>query len=282
MLPNLFSVYERLLLIRPYTIPSILALGAFAHIFMNNAIIPNLLLLDLISLVGAWGSLIYVVEYSHKLTDGRGHTPIIYPFVFFMIFVLTAIIRQPLTLITYIFMLVATIIYSLKARNAVFGPFLFIFRGLVDVGLFLTIILFYTTNLSWNLLWPISAIYLISVSRNLIGDVRDMRCVEFTFPRKFGAIWSYVVSFVLLAAATITNQHILVNLPLFVILLLILIRIQPYLLHKLFVVSTAAFFINFSADLLSESLILTNILYLSAFFIFTYDCVPRKTNNFWQ
>lgn len=279
---NIFStVPNRLILLRIYTLPSLLLIGALAYFTFNKGPINGLELIiaSAVPLL-IWCAMIYVVEYFHRDIDGRITISLIWSVIPFLIALGLSLIHDYRTLLFFVVIVGSTILYASKKNAHKLSAFSFIFRGLVELSMFLLVGFFYEKQLSL-LFAPIGlivSIYFITISRNLVGDIRDTKYDKFTFPKKYGTKNSYIVSGIVLLSAILFN-NIWIAAPLIIPLVLIALQYNPYSLHKIFVISTVYFLVNQIAVVTGVSLILTNALFIFSLAFLFYESVPRKSNK---
>jgi len=272
---------KKLIITRPYSWGGIILLGILANVIATKGLVLNAdLAVDVFTALLIWSSSIYIVEVFHKKVDGREPVTLLLPSV--LIFILVSIMawKNALTLLfSLLVIFVSIVIYSLKIKKSPLSVFSFMFRGLVEVNIFL-IILFFHSFYDVNSIFPLLlAIYFMTNSRNLIGDIRDIEFDKYTFSKKYGVKASYVISTVLLLLAIFNAYNFEVIFPLIVYILVLALSRDAYFLHRIFVVTTIFFYANYILFVLNESIILVNILFVSILLVFTYSMVPRKSNS---
>lgn len=275
------SFVKKLIIIRPYSWGGIILLGILANVIATKGLVLNAdLAVDVFSALLIWSSSVYILEFFHQKVDNREPVTLLLPAV--LIFILLSIMawKNALTsLFSLLVIIVSVVIYSSKIKKSPLSGFSFMLRGLVEVNIFL-IILFFHSFYDINSIFPVLlAIYFMTNSRNLIGDIRDVKFDKYTFPKKYGVRASYVISTVLLLLAIFNAYNFEVTFPLIAYILVIALSRDAYFLHRIFVVTTIFFYANYILFVLNESIILVNILFVSILLAFTYSLVPRKSNS---
>ncbi len=271
----------QILFLRPYSFIGIISIVVLADVIIN-AVTPFSLLVDSIAGLLLWMIAIFIGEYFHFKLDHRRLPAILLLFAV-ALFLIIVLLNEPKALSLFVAMLILCLAYANKSRVKLVSPISFLIRGFLEVIIFLTIVLFHSHSLIGLVnYWPQAIlIYLITASRNLVGDVRDMKYDKYTFPTIFGKKMSYVVSITLIILSFIITPTPFILLPLLPIILLLLIDFPPYLLHAAYVISTFAVYLNYTIFLLNEKLIflfLTNLFFAGNILILTYFFTPRRAN----
>ena len=273
------SVIKKIVMSRPYSWAGIILLGILANILVNNGLfLGSGILIDVSTAFIAWIAATSIVEFFHRKIDGRGMTSPIFPIFFVAFFIIISVYNNVLTLILIVIIIVSDVLYSMKIKDCFFSAFSFMIRGVLEVCIFLIILLFHSYYNINEVIPFIVSIYLFTNSRNLIGDIRDVEFDKYTFPRRFGVTNSYVVAAILALIPVIIIPNLMITLPIILSLLTIPIVRNAYSLHRIFVLTTIFFYINYIISILNQSLILLNILFIGVLLNFTYDSVPRKSN----
>lgn len=274
------SIFDYLLLSRIYTTPGIIVITLLAGVLARGSLIfDGMLLLDVVFGVLIWGSMVYLNE-AFKTQDGRVKIPFAIPIGLFIVAVLIALIRNPVSIILLILAAFFTFCYFMKSKHWIGSPFMFLFRALAaEVPIFFAIILFYETAITPAVLVAGLSVLLVTNSRNLIGDVRDMQFDKHTFPVKFGNFFSRIVSTIFLVIILIITPDILIWFPLAIMSILLVAKRDGYILHQTFVIASEFFFLNYLVYLINPSnLIISNIAFGIALCNVTYRMVPRRSN----
>jgi SAM-dependent methyltransferase/4-hydroxybenzoate polyprenyltransferase len=268
------------LVIRPYTLINIAILSILPTFLLNLGLSWNTAI-DVLTGILFWVSIILGKEIVHKETDKREKINLIIPLITTIMLIglissinFYSLILLPMTLVTFA-------LYSLKNKNWLFAPFSFLFRGFLEMLLLLLIMSFYiplTTAIN-NYSGLLLAIFLVTDSRNLIGDLRDKQKDKYTFPKKFGETTALILSAILLLITALTF-NITVSFPLIVtIILMIFLKKEYYNLHKIYVISTGFFLLNIISLVTIENTFLTNLGFLIVLFNFSYDYLPRSADD---
>ena len=264
--------------LRPYSFTGVLSIALLASLFAQPFSSYSIFV-DFAAALLLWITAIFIGEYFHLKSDKRRLPFALLVFSVAAFFAL-AVFLEPKALILFVLMLALCLIYANKSRIAFVSPFSFLVRGFLEVIIFLTVLLFHLH--SFNALaafWqPVTTIYLITVSRNLVGDVRDVKYDKHSFPKQFGVKPSRAVAFALLAATLAIVPSPSILLPAIPVLLLLLCGAPSYLTHASFVASTFAIYLNYCAFLAGYDLLLTNLFYAGAALLITYFFTPRNAN----
>lgn len=266
---------------RPYSWIGAISIALLANVISTGNLTLNSALLEdvLITLV-SWISAILLLEYLHRDTDKRIRS--LSPFIFILIIlILILAYKNPYTLILLFLAIPVGILYASKTRSWFISGFSFMFRGIWEVYIFLTILFFHHYYNINSVFYIILIIYCLTISRNLVGDMRDVKYDKFTFPNRYGLKASYLISGVLILIPIFLIKNLVVSLPLiFYLFLLALIR-DSYISHRIFTLTTAFFLINYVAYFLNAYLCLAfiNTLFIATLLNFTYNLTPRRANE---
>ena len=273
------SLLYKLIITRPYSWISIILVGLLANVVVTKNFIINInLITDIFVAILSWFIAIFIVEFFHKKIDKREPISPLLPILLIIILSFILLYRNAFTMLFLLIIIVTDLAYASKVKKWFLSSFSFMLRGVLEVCIFL-IILFSHSFYSINEVLPlILAIYFLTNSRNLIGDIRDVKFDKFTFPKKYGIKTSYVVSFILILFSIIMINNLAVTTPLIIYLFILIFLRDAYLLHRIFVLTTTFFLMNHIMFLLRINLIFTNILFIAVLLNFTYPLVPRKSN----
>ncbi len=266
--------------IRLYTLINIILISLIPSILTNN-ITPFNLIRDSLFGILFWCAIILSKEILHAKTDGREKISFVIPIIIWIITISTififgnifSILLIPISLITFA-------IYSLKNKDWILSEASFIFRGFLEMCLFLIILNFYQTNTP-NFLSYVSiavAFLLITNSRNLVGDLRDIKFDKYTFPCTFGEKKSKIIS-ILLLIPILFLVNIQISLPIIFLIILIALYNNYFEVHKFFVITTGIFIINIISFLIYQNCFLTNTAFFIILFNLTYNFTPRNSNK---
>ncbi len=258
---------------------TILTIGLnFGNISINSKFIETCLMGLLF-----WISCVFLLEFFHKSVDGRekflDRYMLLIPVILLVSILLTT---APMAIIFFILALISVKIYSLKSKNLPISHIVFIFRPVTELGIMFAAAAIYNYNLHNPELWILSLlVFLISISRNLIGDIRDVQFDRYTLPRKIGTNKTYLLSFLILLILIILcifNALFYALIPLFLMSILIIIKLDPYVLHRIYIICSS-FFFAFLLPISEQSINLVIILlFISVISNFTYNITPRKSN----
>lgn len=272
-----FPLYDLVLLSRPYSVANIIALSLVASIYSRGPIFDTFTILDVFFSVSLWSGLIYLSEFIQK-DKNRPRIYIVLPLIFLLICSLIAIFRNYVVLVLIGIGVVSTILYSTKKMNWVGSPFVFLFRGVVEVAIFFGILFFYpsTPIPFFTLILPI---YLLTLSRNLIGDIRDADFDKYTLVKKTSQLFAKAVSFFCLSIGIFLTGSLVLSFPLVVIAIGIVVINNAFFLHKWYVIATTFFFLNLLAGFFGWGAGLLNLGFLLVTLNSTYRMVKRKSNQ---
>ncbi len=273
------AIKNTVLLMRPYSMPNIIALAILANVFaLGKLILDETLLRDAAIGVLVWILTVFLLEMFHMKIDNRKVS--LLTFIFSLLVVIILLYQNIYALLILCLLLFFDFIYSLKTKNWFLSPFVFIFRGCAEIGILSIILILHNQNpIDAKYFLLLAPVFFITVSRNMIGDIRDIERDRYTFPKKFGITTAYAVSATLLLVAFLLLQDFFLIFPLTPAFLMLLLRWNAYFTHSFFVVSTLFFTINYSAHLIGYNSILIFLLFLGFLLYFTYGAVPRKSGE---
>jgi hypothetical protein len=273
------KLINKIILTRPYSWIIIVLLGILANIIANkNFIIDANLFFDCFVAILVWFATSSASEFFHRNIDKRGVTSPKLPIVLFFILAFSLIYKNILTIIFLPILIVAVIAYSYKIKNWFLSSFSFLIRGVLEICVILIVLFFHGFYSIVNVLPIIISVYLLTISRNLIGDIRDVKFDKYTFPKKYGSKTGYIVSSILVILSLILIPNIEIMLPMILYLVLLLISRNAYLLHRLSVMTMIFIIANYALFMLNQNLFFTNIIFVGVLLNFTYPLVPRKSN----
>lgn len=274
------------LLSRPYTLVEIALLGLLANIIATQKLVFGIdLTIDVAIFLCFWLSLIYSTEVAHKDVDKRNNVSIYIPVVLFLAGISIVIIKNVWGLIFIAIAIMALPLYILKIKNWYLSGASFLARGIFPVMGILTVLSLHHTPIGIMLeqYWQIMmAIFLLASSRNLIGDIRDYNVDKYTLPRKYGVRNSFLVSEIFILMSCVMIGDLLVIFPLILVFFLILIHRDykdAYHLHRVYILASLFFLMNYNMLLLQMPIIFNDILFLGVILNFTYDYTPRSINR---
>lgn len=267
--------------VRPYSWVGVIFIALLANIISSGSLLYNLILFeDILVALGIWIMSIFLSEYLQRFTDKRIKTVV--PFiVMLMVLLLILYFKNPYTIVLLIFGILIGSLYGLKTKNLFISRFSFLFRGFLEILLFLIILFFHYYYDIYFVFSIILIIYFITISRNLIGDIRDISYDQFTFPKKYGVRVSYLVAGTFIVISIFLSNNLIVSLPLIFYLFLLILIHDAYFLHRFFVLTTLFFFVNYILCILNDnsSIFISNLLFIGVALNFTYDLTPRKSNK---
>lgn len=274
------NILLKLSLSRPYSIVNIILISIITLFLIDkNATMDKILL---VSITGTlfWISGIYFLEFLHKQIDGRKKLVQNYYSVLPLVclFIILLIIK-PLSVFFIPLAIISTKLYSLKTHDSKISHLFFLFRPFVEITIILTIYFSYSDFYNVAQIIPyILAVYFLSLSRNLIGDIRDVDFDKYTLPKIIGVNKTYYLSFIFLLFAFVFLPNIIIQVPLIFTGLLILFKINSYALHRIFILTTTFFLAFYLSTITSEFYLILLLIFLSFILNYTYGITPRKSN----
>lgn len=266
------------LLARPYSWVSVAFSIFLADIFVNKSLSFDNVLLGFSFTISLWISLNLFAEKVSKDMSVRGKINFLVPISFLILsLIILYFLGNFISFLGFIIILIAFFFYSLKNNSKFLGPFSFLFRGLMEVGLFfigLSFFRFDFVGFDWILLGII--IYLITCARNLVGDLRDLEFDKFTFPKIVNVKFSKLIIFLFYLIPLFFYKELIFSI--FIVLLLIIFNKNFYLLHRLLLLFNVLICINLSVLLGVFNSNLIWLLIISILLNLMYNFVPRKSN----
>ncbi len=270
---------KKLIMTRPYSWVGVIMVAVLANVLATGALAPDFsLAYDIATAFLVWYVATSVVEFFHGKIDMRGMTSPLIPLVSLLPLLVLLWFGNPLTLPVLAVILAADLAYSMKTRDWPLARFSFMLRGVLEVAVLVIVLLFHGVYDFAPFLPLMLAVLLVTNSRNLIGDIRDMDYDKHAFPKHYGSGASYTVSVLLVLVSLALLQDILVMLPLLLMCGAMAVYRNPYELHRLFVLATTFFYANYSVSALGHGTLITNLLFLAVLLGMTYPMVPRKSN----
>ncbi|VVC04202.1 Uncharacterised protein [Candidatus Bilamarchaeum dharawalense] len=242
--------------------------------------------LNLLSLFGLWAALNWTLESEHKHDNRPSISRKVADVTFAVVGMVGAIIN-PATLVMTGIHYLTSVLYSKKEGSSDFlSQASFLVRGIGQSACYFFSQLFYSTSLTPKHLAIGLVIGLVTASRNLVGDLRDIKYDEKTFPKVHGEkIGRLVATGLKLTAAgllfTLTDS-VLVAVPLLLESALTIFHKNNQNLHRISGIGTTATLANVVlANLGMESAaVISDFLYISgvANLVF-YTKMPRRSNQ---
>lgn len=273
-------VEEYFFLSRPYSVVNVVLLATFVSFLVNGGFVFTFFIRDVCLSVFMWvGSLFF----NELIQNEKGRPKIDRVFLWFSLFfpIAVALVVNYSAVGFVILSYVSSYVYATKNYRKIFSEFVFLFRGLVEVSIYATIVSLYGLSVGEHLFFLIP-LYLLTVSRNLVGDLRDVKTDQSTLAVKRGVLATKIVSLVFLFAAVALSPSLIVAFPLMVLIPLMLLD-NAYLTHRIFIVGTTFYFGNFILTLLSTPGIVVLFqqgLFLSVLANFTYGYVKRSSDKY--
>ena len=279
-------LFNQIVLVRPYSIINIIIISILTAVISTGKLTlkDNNLLLGITIAIFYWICSMYFAEFLHKNIDNRAKLySNKFAILIYLIFIIFGILFSTTSLFIFAIVLVFVYLYASKSKKHPFTHLLFLFRPAPEIGVIFATTMLYSTTLDTNLIcYFIYLIYFISVSRNLIGDIRDTTHDKYTLPKTIGKDKTYLISFIFLVGAgliTIILNAFFALIPIFLISILILNKTNPYALHRIYVTTTGIYLCFLLTAFLNNSLLVTILMFLNFIGYFTYNLVPRESNK---
>jgi len=273
-----------ILFTRPYSWINVTLIATLSSVLSGVDFCSSKFIINLIIGIISWNLGIFFVEYIQR---ERIVTYSFYLFVLLFAFLgFTLLILNPIVLIFLFLFIFIGGVYSLKTKSPIFGETSFLVRGFFEVILFFGIY-FLNANiqeLSKEIFFIAIMLYLITASRNLIGDIRDQYKDRFTFSVKHGEKLSYLISSLLLLIAIIISNSFILSFPLIVILILtFLFYRNPGLIHKISLLACSFFLCNYLFFITTRDfyylVFITDILFIGVLLNLCYDYIQISINK---
>lgn len=266
-----------MLFLRPYSFVTPILAGILASVTSRGLVFDTSLALDAALGLSVWCLINLISEFAQgdKTEVGKATLAGAFIVTFLLVFY-----RGTLPIAVFFLGLLSLPLYSLKTRDLPVSPISFLFRGFAEASIMLIVVFTYTglSAISLQEIIPVVAVYLVTCSRNLVGDLRDMEHDSFTFPVKFGENPARLISILLLAPVFYLIGDLLVVTPLVLAALILIFYRNYYRLHRMYVLITAFFVVNLLLSSTGGQIWILNLLLLGVLLNFTYREVPREAN----
>jgi hypothetical protein len=111
-----------------------------------------------------------------------------------------------------------------------------------------------------------------------VGDVRDKLVDKSSFPKLFGNLISYSMSFLLLILVMLLVANLEIIFPLLIMALsMIIFREKAYTIHRVFVFASSVFYLNIVSSLMGAPIFINNLIFLAFILNLLYPIVPRNS-----
>lgn len=272
------SVGKLLLTMRPYSWINVVLIGVVANVVATESlsVSSQLLVSGGLSLL-LWFAGSCITEFFRKRYEYRESGARYLLVVPAVVGVQLVVGVAPLTVAALLFLLGSCVLYGAKTNSKV-GRVSFLFRGLSEVGLFVLIVSIHDVRSLSPLVVEFAAIiYLLTCSRNLVGDLRDVSVDTYTLPVVSQRL-SQVASISLGLGALAVLPELRIMFPAFVAVCLtgvFGIR-NAYHVHRLYVLCTLFFIANYLLSLVGGPLLVSNTVFVGVLLDHTYNYTPRK------
>jgi 4-hydroxybenzoate polyprenyltransferase len=276
------KIINYLLLTRPYSWLNIALIAMVAGILgSGEASIDYSNFFDAVYGILTWIFVLVFSESIQKDVKERVIPPKVMTLLLFAVLSFISVLRNPISLIFCLTIIPVVYFYSKKTSSEVAGLFSFISRGGIELSIILGVYSMNTGTLEFDNIAVVFliSVYFITMARNLMGDLRDIKFDKNTLPKLIGEMPSRVLVVSLILFVVFINFSVVVGFPLLIMCIILIINSDAYINHKIFILCTTFFLLSYILSYrgIDEIMILfINLTYLSVFFIFTYDRVPRK------
>ena len=276
------NVWSWFLLSRPYSWINVVLIVLLAITLGKGTLMLNTdLILPIIMGLFFWNSCVFLLDFLHKGIDGRSYMfSDWFLIISLVVLILILIFTAPLALPIFLASFGTTLLYGSKAKQSKVSHFMFLFRPFTEIGIIYSVALMQNISVFSSNLFALSIIvYLISVSRNLIGDIRDTNHDKHTLPKVLGPNFTYLTSGIFLFALMLITGPTSQILPLLFILILIIFRANSFGLHKLYILCTTFYFALILLQYNTNPIFVLSLVFVGFILYNTYNLIPRQTNN---
>lgn len=281
------KIKNNILNLRPYSWIDLIFLGYLAKFsIIKNLIFSYIDLVFIISLLLWWFLFNSALETKHNYAY-RGKTSLLQPIIFFILVTVIALIYQPLSLIPLLISIFLILVYLQKNKNKILGILSSVIRGSIETFSFFFVAILLNHSITGDQWFLGFIIFLLYVSRALIGDIRDVKhnkeVNKQTVPVVFGINISKSLITIILTFSCIVSTlyfgNYLLTLPSILFISALVFFQNRYVLHQLSIITTMFFHINLITFFTNQNLLLPNIIYIGLFLNFiTYPLLKRKSN----
>ena len=113
----------------------------------------------------------------------------------------------------------------------------------------------------------------------MIGDIRDVNYDNYTIAKRLGTNITYLLGFIFLLLLFLANGLNYALIPLILIAILIVIRMHPFALHRIYILCSSFYFALLLISLSGNALLVVILLFISTMLNFTYNVTPRRSNR---
>lgn len=269
-----------LLTTRPYSYVDIILVSIVAYILAAGSFSLDLKLFYTIIISILWWMFVLLIVERRK----NGHINKFSALIPFVPLVILVAIKSLMGVVLVLASVPFLYLYGLKSKNKFFGYISPLTRAIQTLLLFLIILVVNggpNQTVLENNLDIILAIIIFVAARNLLGDIRDSDIDKFTLPKTIGVKASYAMVQILIITAIAIIQNIWISFPFIVMLVLIPLMHNGGLSHRIYLIASMFFLMNYIIAYLEEPitlLFLTNLSYIGILLNFTYNRVPRTRN----
>lgn len=278
------DLLEKALATRPYSWITAILIGLIAHYFLfGNISASSGLILTITVALLSWITGQTIPEYMRKKheydEDPRLHLSLLPSILLLILVSYTGGIQA---VAVFFVLLVSIMLYITKVKNRVLGQFSFLFRGLSELSLIgLVFAVHGRFPVSVQVLGFAAAIYLITGSRNIVGDLRDVEVDGNTLASQNFRLAQFL-SLLMAGVAIAIVPRPLVVLPIAVgaVSTAFWGEKHAYMCHRLYVLCTMFFLSQYLLQYISPGILpLSNLLFAGSALNLTYPYVPRKLNK---
>ncbi|MDE1859387.1 MAG: hypothetical protein KGH67_02565, partial [Candidatus Micrarchaeota archaeon] len=195
-------------LMRPYSIGNIALISILTIAYMTVIKFDYKFLITVLAGLLFWIVCVFLLEFLHKKVDGREEYINHYIFIVSILVLLVILaFMAPIGILILILSLISVKLYGMKVKDSIISELAFLFRPFTEIGIvYMTAAIYGYNLLAFKLIYLSGLIYLISISRNIIGDIRDMNHDKYTLVRTtIGKNGGYLLSLAFLVILAIAN-----------------------------------------------------------------------------
>ncbi len=238
-----FDFIDYVYLLRPYSWIHSFLVGVVAGFYAGQSSLNSLALAGLQGLLG-YLLLLLILEVKHR-DIGRPLIGKTWTLLVAALMLLIAV-QNKYALVCVGLLAVFSYLYSLK-KSRPWGEVSFLTRGLTVLAQFFAVYFIFTQIVSLEVLAIAFSIALVVSSRNLIGDLRDIKTDKYTFPVLHGINTSKSIGAILFAGGAVSlflvGQQIVALVAIALLIAILFIK-NAFLLHRSTIVLTTTLLVS--------------------------------------
>ena len=272
---------KMLSLTRPYSIPNVIFVALIAVALGASGLNFNeTFLVSIIFSISFWIACVFFLDFQHKHDDGREEFLSKANFIIPSAIVIIVGLANNFYIILFFLASLATVkLYSLKSKKIWLSKISFLFRPFTEIGIIYSVALIHNYPLDNQLLFYFSImVYALTISKNIIADIRDEKYDKHTIAKKIGKTGIYSLSLLFLLIGIIMSFPKHEVIPLVVTAMLIIFGLNAYALHRTYTLTLSFFYALMLIQLTNDYFLVIMLLFLSTMLNYTYGITPRKSN----